>query len=210
MRSTNHCITKLSPTTVIPNMVEKVPTQVQLFKGTPNGNSVRPKRPITPTGHTKMATTELYMNKRHKANPPNIAKSKSPRKLMEELAKTLPKSLTKELENNNGKPHKDKLFTADVVLRHIVPHILNYFKKSQEAVHSDFFELLCWNLVLPAILVEQKFTTPDKKSPEAVHSNFLEHLCWNPVLPATLVEPTFTTTDLQSLQAVTGIVGKYL
>ena len=209
MRSTNHRITKLSQTIVIPNIVEKVPNPVQLFKGTPYSNSVRPKRPIVPPEHTKTATTELPLNKRQKANPPNIAKP-IPKKLMEAFATTLPNHLIKELDNNNGKPHIDKSFTADVVFRHIVPHVLNYSKKSPEAVHSDFFKHLRWNPVLPTTLVEQKFTTTDKKSPDAVHSDFFEHLRGNQVLPATLVEPTFTTTDLKNLQAVTGIIGKYL
>ena len=61
---------------------------------------------------------------------------------MEEFTKTLPSTLTKELENNNGKPHKDKSFTVDVVLRHVLPHMLNYYKKSQKAVDSNFFEHL--------------------------------------------------------------------
>ena len=168
MQLTNHRIPKQRQTIIIPDIAENVPIPVQLFKGTPYSNNARPKQPITPPGHTNMAPTKLYTNKRHKANPPNIANKKSPKKLMEEFAKTLQKSLTKELENNNGKPHKDKSFTADVVLRHIVPHVLNCFKKSKEVVHSNFFEQLRWNPVLPTILVEPTFTTTNLMSLQAV------------------------------------------
>ena len=73
---------------MIPDTVEKAPISLQLFKGTMYSNSAKVKRLITSPGHTTMATTGINMNKRHRENPANISKLKTPKKLMEEFAKT--------------------------------------------------------------------------------------------------------------------------
>ena len=108
------------------------------------------KRPITPRAQTTVATIYVNINKRHKVNPVESSISKTSKKFMENFAKTLPGTLTTELENNTGKPHRSKLFTADVVLCHVLTHVLNYYKRSQKEVDYSFFEQLRWNQLLPS------------------------------------------------------------
>ena len=74
----------------------------------------------------------MNIDKRHKVNPVEPSITKPPKKFIEKFAKTLLEALITELENNNDKPHKSKLFTADVILRHVLPHVLNDCKNPQK------------------------------------------------------------------------------
>ena len=128
MKSTQRRNTNFKQTIMIPNIVETEPIPIQLFKGT-KCSIVKVKQPITPPAQTTAVTIYVSINKQHKVNLVEPSISKTHNKFIENFAKTLPGTLIAELENNNGKSHRSKLFTEDVVLRHVLPHVLNYYQK---------------------------------------------------------------------------------
>ena len=126
---------------MIPNIVEPDPEPIQLFKDTRYSNT-KTKRPIVKPVQPAIVVQNVKNSKRQKVNPVEPSDTKPPKIFLGNFAKTLTKELINELENNDGKPHKSKPFTADVVFRHVLPFVLNYYKKSQKAVDSNFFEHL--------------------------------------------------------------------
>ena len=109
-----------------PNIVEPDPEPIQLFKDTKYINT-KTKRPIAKPVQPVIEVRNVKNSKRPKMNPVEPSNAKTPKKFLENFAKTLPKELIAELENNNGKPHKSKSFTADVVFCHVLPYVLNYY-----------------------------------------------------------------------------------
>ena len=167
MKSTQRRITNAYINTTTPNVVEPDPEPIELFKDTPYSNT-KTKRPTAEHVHQKAIAQNVKKSKRLKLNPIEPTYDKTPKKFLEEFAKTLPKELSEELENNNGKPHKKKSFTADVVIRHILPCVLNYNIKPQDEVKKDFFEHLRWNQLLPDSLAAPKLSSNDLINLQAV------------------------------------------
>ena len=131
MKSTQRQITNTFTSTTTPNVVEPDPEPIELFTDTTYSNT-KTKRPIVEPVHQTTVVQNVKKSKRQKLNQVEPTYEKNPKKFLENFAKPLPKELTEELENNNGKPHKKKSFTADVVICHVLPCVLNYYKKKPE------------------------------------------------------------------------------
>ena len=158
MKSTQRRITNTFTSTTTPNVVEPDPEPIELFTDTTYSNT-QTKRPIVEPLQQTTVVQNVGKSKRQKLNQVEPTYEKTQKKFFEIFTKTLPKELTEELENNNGKPHKSKSFTADVVFRHVLSYVLNYYKNPQSKVNKDFFKHLRWNQLLPDSLAAPKLSS---------------------------------------------------
>ena len=101
-------------------------------------------------------------------NHTEVDHAKFTKKHLEAFAETLPESLKSELENNNGKPHVNKSFTADVVFRHVLPFILEYTCRSASEITQRFFKEIKWNRMLPTKMANTILTEKDLANLEIV------------------------------------------